>query len=71
LEETNKGESFDIDSLTTSMEKLSRRMHNGYFKQYEPKPDHGFSQTDLSHIDKRKGRNRPMLTQTEKLDIVY
>ena len=37
----------DNEALHASMQKLSQKMHEGYFKQHEPKPDYGFHQIDI------------------------
>ena len=64
-------EAAGVDNLTASMEKLSQRMHKGYFSKHEPKVDCGFEKIDLSSAEYKKGSKRPMLTQAEKLDIIH
>ena len=39
-------EAAGVDNLTASMEKLSQRMHKGYFSKHEPKVDCGFEKMD-------------------------
>ena len=53
------------------MDKLSLKMHQGYFKNHEPKQYYGFEKSIFHPIDRKKGSKRPMLTQEEKLDIVH
>jgi hypothetical protein len=64
-------EAAGVDNLTASMEKLSQRMHKGYFSKHEPKVDCGFEKMDLSSAEFKKGSKRPMLTQAEKLEIIH
>ena len=57
--------------MTSSLDKLSSKMHQGYFKNHEPKQYYGFEKSIFHPIDRKKGSKRPMLTQEEKLDIVH
>ena len=57
--------------LIQSIEKLAKKMQRGYFKKpQQPSTEKEISE-DYSVADRKRGSRRPMLTPTEKLDVVH
>ena len=59
------------DDEDVNYQRLARKMHRGYFKKPAKEPANDELKADVSLIEQRKGRRRPILKPEEKLAIVY